>query len=94
MLHFKGPFYLHASHMIFLPCAFPLKILSPLSIISTIALKIDPYTPPPAHTHTYTEFQDTGIMDRVPMHPYFKVVSLVSLYILSCGSNTEDVARV
>lgn len=69
----------------------PLETLPKLSIISTIALKIDPCTPPlPPHTHTHScTSMDMGIMGRVPMHPYFKVVSPVSLYILSCGSNTE-----
>lgn len=49
------------------------------------------HTPSTAtHTHTLTcAHMDTGIMGRVPMHPYFNVVSPVSLYILSCGSNTE-----
>lgn len=54
--------------------------LSPLSITPTLAIK-------KAHTHTptsaHTPFLGTGNMDCAPLHPYFRVVSLVSLYILS-----------
>lgn len=62
--------------------------LPPLSIIHAEAIK----KPTPIHPHTHTllhappPFLGTGIMDCVPVHPYFSDVSLVSLYISSVAA--------
>lgn len=76
LIHFLTLIWGYCSQLFYLP----------LSLISCTAIKkstlIHPH-PPHTLTQYCTPFLGVGIMNCVPVHPYFKVISLVSLYILS-----------